>query len=154
MLPLACTGAFAEVCLPKNKLTAASNFEYQGLPYQRDAAYKERFVRELFKNVLEDLNASQATYDRYISKELVQYVDGYKLTYSDYIAHREKQKLAMQTAKITIKNIVVQRNKVATIHIAEGIKKDNTYVKVQIHAFLQIKDGKVIRWEQLTRPIE
>ncbi len=120
-------------------------------PMQGDAT--KQFIRNVFSNVVENMHATEATYATYFSKTYVQYVDGEKLNYADFVAHMKAQKNVMQSVKITVKHIVVEGDKVATIHVIDGVKKNKTRVKAQVNALFQIKDGKIILCDELTHLI-
>lgn len=113
-------------------------------------AEMKQFIRDAFANVIEDVNASEETYAKYFSKHYVQYVDGKQLDYDDFVAHMKAQKAVMQSLKITFKHIIVEGDKLATVHIADGVKKDGGLVQAQINALFQIEDKKIILCDELT----
>lgn len=114
----------------------------------------KQLIKNMFHDVFEDTNASEITYEKYFSKDYVQYVDGKTLNYDDFVNHMRALKSALKSAKITFKYIVGEGDKVATIHIAQGIKKNGGTVETQVNAFFQIKNNKIILCDELTRLIK
>lgn len=114
----------------------------------------KNFLKEAFANVIEDMNATEETYANYFSKDYVQYVDGKKLTYSDFVAHMKAQKSVLKSAKITFRHMLVEGDKIATVHEVDAIKKDDSIIEAQVNALFQIKNGKIILCDELTHLIK
>lgn len=112
------------------------------------------WIKEVFANVVENMNPVESTYSKYFSEDYVQYVDGKTLTYEDFVAHMKAQKAVMRSVTITFKQIVVEGNRIATIHYAEGIKKDGSEIKAQVNAVFEVENGKIISCDELTRLIK
>src|SRR5258708_2979725 len=85
----------------------------------------KRFVKEIFNNVIENMDATEETYAKYFSKDYVQYVDGKILKYNDFIAHMKAQKNVMKSIKVTFKYMIAEGDTVTTVHLVDGIKKDD-----------------------------
>lgn len=113
-----------------------------------------QFIKEVFANTIENMDATQETYAKYFSKDYVQYVDGKTLNYNGFIAHMAAQKAALQSAEVTFKHMVAEGDKVATVHIVKAVKKDGRAVQAQVNALFQLKDNRVILCDELTRLIE
>lgn len=114
----------------------------------------KQFIQETFLNVIENMNATEKTYAKYFSKDYIQYVDGKKLNYSDFVTHMKAQKSVMKSIKVTFKHIVAEGDKLATIHIVNGIKKDGSRIEAQVNALFQIKNNKIILCDELTHLIK
>lgn len=114
----------------------------------------KKFIQEAFLNVIEDMNATEETYTKYFSKDYIQYVDGKKLTYADFVAHMKAQKSVMKSAKITFKHMLVEGDKIATVHLVYGIKKDGSVIEAQVNALFQIKNSKIVLCDELTHLIK
>ncbi len=80
-------------------------------------------------------------------------VDGKKLKYADFFAHMETLKNTMKSLNVTFKYMVVEGDKVATIHEVNDIKKDGSHVSIQVNALFQIKDKKIVLCNELTHLI-
>ena len=114
----------------------------------------KEFVKEVFSNTIENMDATEETYAKYFSKDYVQYVDGKTLTYDDFIAHMKEQKNIMKSAKVTFRHMIVEGDTVATVHLIDGIKKDGGIIEAQVNALLQIKDKKIVLCDELTHLIK
>ncbi len=114
----------------------------------------KQFIQAAFNNVLENLPLADSVCDKYFSKNYIQYVDGKKLNYDDFILHLKMLQLKMKSIKITFKHIIVEDDKVATLHIVDGIKNDGEEVKVQVNALMQVQEGKIILCDELTHLIQ
>lgn len=97
------------------------------------------FIQQAFKDVLENMNATEETYAKYFSKEYRQYVDNKTLTYKDFVDHMTAQKKALRSVTVSFRKMVAEGNQIATVHVAEGVKKDGKPVKAQINAVFTVK---------------
>lgn len=138
-----CTFAFLSAC----------GKDVQGAPQMSPSEMKE-FIREVFTNVMENMQATEETYAKYFSKDYVQYVDGKTLNYNQFVAHMKKQKEVFKSAKITFKYIIVEGDKIATIHVGNAVKKDGGIVEAQLNAVFQVKDGKLVLCDELSHLIK
>jgi hypothetical protein len=64
------------------------------------------------------------------------------------------QKTVLKSLKIEFKNMIVEGDKIATIHIGHGIKKDGNAIEAQVNAVFQIKNRKLIVCDELTRMVK
>lgn len=112
------------------------------------------FVKEIFKNTIENMDATEETYAQYFSQDYVQHVDGKTLNYTDFVAHMKAQKNVIKSAKVTFKHIITEGDTVATVHIVNGIKKDGSIIEAQVNALFKIKNKKVVLCDELTHLIK
>ena len=112
------------------------------------------FVKEIFKNTIENMDATEETYAQYFSQDYIQHVDGKTLTYTDFVAHMKAQKNVIKSAKVTFKHIITEGDTVATVHIVNGIKKDGSIIEAQVNALFKIKNKKVVLCDELTHLIK
>lgn len=112
------------------------------------------FIKEAFSEVFENMNSTEKMYAKYFSPNYVQYVDGKRLNYHDFVDHMKALKSTLKSAKITFKYMVVEGDKIATVHMAEGIKKDGKFVESQVNALFQIKNRKIVLCDELTHLIK
>lgn len=110
-------------------------------------------ITESFRNIVENMNVDEKIYEKYFSPDYVQYVDGKEFNYSDLIHHMKAQKGVINSAKVTVKYIVAEQDKVSTIHIVEGVTKDGKAFKVQVNALFIIRDNKIILCDELTHSL-
>lgn len=112
------------------------------------------FLQKAFANTIENMSATDKDYATYFSPDYIQLVDGKELNYEKFVLHMKAQKAVMATVKVTFKHIVAEGDKVATVHIVEGHKKDGGFVKGQVNAFFQIKDNKIVHCNELSHLIQ
>lgn len=114
----------------------------------------KNFIQQVFQQAVEDMNATEVTYSKYFSKDYIQHVDGKKLTYSDFVAHMKTLKSVMKSIKVTFKYLLAEGDKVATVHLIDGVKKDGSIVRAQVNALFQISANKIVLCDELTRLIQ
>jgi len=117
-------------------------------------AETKAFIKEAFTKVIEDVNASDEIYAKYFSQDYIQYVDGKTLSFSDFVKHMKVQKEVVQSVAITFKHMLVEGDKVATVHMVNAIKKDGGIIEAQVNAVFQIRDNKIILCDELTHLIK
>lgn len=113
----------------------------------------KEFIKEVFKNTLENKASTEETFEKYFSKDYVQYVDGKTLRYDDFISHVKWQKKVIESFKVSFKYIIAEEDTVSTIHIVDAVKKDGSFVQAQVNAVFKIKDKKIILCDELTHLI-
>jgi predicted SnoaL-like aldol condensation-catalyzing enzyme len=114
----------------------------------------KQLIHTVFSKVIEDIHAKEAVYEQYFSKEYIQHVDGKTLNYADFVSHMTVQKSVMRTIQITFKHLLVDGDKIATVHLVDGVKKNGGSIKAQVNAVFQIKNRKIVLCDELTRLIE
>jgi predicted SnoaL-like aldol condensation-catalyzing enzyme len=114
----------------------------------------KKFVKEAFTNTIENMDATEETYAKYFSRDYIQHVDGKTLKYDDFIAHMKAQKNVMKSATVNFKYMIVEGDKVATVHIVNGVKKNGGIIEAQVNALFQIKDKKIVFCDELTHLIK
>jgi ketosteroid isomerase-like protein len=111
-------------------------------------------VMNCFKTLIENQNWTKADYDKYISKDYIQIADGKSLNYDQDLAHLETLRKDCKSIKIVFHDMVAQGNKVATRHTAHAVKKDGSLVEANVMAIFEVKDGKLIRCNELTQIVK
>lgn len=114
----------------------------------------KQWIRDLFLNVLENPGATEATYAQYFSPDYVQHVDGKTLHFNDFVAHMKALKATMETILVTFDHILVDGDKVCTVHRVNGVKKNGVEIEAKVIALFQIKDKKIILCDELTRIVK
>lgn len=112
------------------------------------------FLKEAFHHTIEEMEPDEEVYARYFSKDYIQHVDGKTLNYDGFVAHMKAQKKVLASAKITFKYMLVDNDKIATIHIVNAVKKDGSIIEAQVNAIIQVKDNKIILCDELTHLIK
>ncbi|MES2204085.1 MAG: nuclear transport factor 2 family protein [Pseudomonadota bacterium] len=114
----------------------------------------KKFIKEIFVTLIEEREVSEATCARYFSKEYIQYVDGKVLDYDHFVKHMKTLMATIKSAKVTFKHIIVEGDKVATVHNVKAIKNDGSHIEAQVNALMQIKNNKIILCDELTHLIQ
>lgn len=112
------------------------------------------FIKKMFTDVFVNMNSDEAVYSKYFSENYVQYVDGKKLNYPEFKEHMSALKSALKSGNITFKYMLAEVNKVATIHIASGVKKNGQNISIQVNALFLIENEKITLCDELTHLIE
>ncbi|MDX2164957.1 MAG: nuclear transport factor 2 family protein [Gammaproteobacteria bacterium] len=108
-------------------------------------------IQEIFAHVFEKDGFDEAVCEKYFSKDYIQYVDGKKVDYAGFLDHVRALKSALHSMSFEFKHIVKEGNKIATLHIARGIKKDTgKKIEVQVNAMFEIQNNQVISCNELT----
>lgn len=108
------------------------------------------FIQEAFSNILEKSTVAENVFEQYFSKDYVQCVDGKKLNYDDFVQHIKTLKSVMKTMNVSFKQMVVEEDWIATLHIVDGVKHSNEAIQVQVNAFMKIREGKIVWCDELT----
>jgi hypothetical protein len=89
------------------------------------------------------------------ARQFIQEVfSGKTLDYQQFVAHMKAQKKIIKSAKITFKYIIVEGDKIATLHIVDAIKQDGSCIEAQVNAIFQIKDKRIFLCDELTHLIK
>lgn len=114
----------------------------------------KKWLREVFTNVIEDLAATEQTIAKYFAEDYIQHVDGKTLHYQDFVAHMRTQKSLMKSIKVTFEHMLVEGEKINTVHRVHGVKKNGQEIEAKVIALLQIRDRKIILCDELTHLIK
>lgn len=132
-----------------NKTEGTVNFD----AVIKDGTPEELALKKVIENnfkVSTNLEATEADFARYHSKDYIQYVDGKVLNYENYVTHRKALQKTIKSLKVVFHDLIIQGNKVVTRHTAYGVKKDNKEIELQVIAIFEIQDGKIISCHELT----
>lgn len=111
-------------------------------------------LMKAFQNGLMNMNSTRADFDTYYSKEYIQHVDGKTLNYAEFLAHMNDLHKSLSSLEIEFLDIVAQGDKVATRHLAYGVKKDGREIEVLVVAIFGFKDGKLVSCDELTHMVK
>lgn len=115
----------------------------------------KQFVLEVFNNTIGNINnVNKEICAKYFSEDYIQYVDGKTLTFHGFVNHMNALKDVMSSITITFKHMLVDDDKVATVHIVDGMKRDGQAIKAQVNAVFQIRDKKIVMCNELTHILE
>ena len=88
---------------------------------------------------------------RYFAPEYVQDVDGKRLDYPGFIHHARVLKTHLRRGRATIETLIVDGDTIADIHVIDAEKIDGNSVRTKVIAFFTVRDGKIVRVDELTR---
>lgn len=114
----------------------------------------KQFLTELYQNIVVDLNVEKLPY--YFTEEYIQVTDGVKTNFSEFTQH-------IITLKKLVEKIVVspfydflfdEELQTATLRYTVDVtKKTGEKGQVEMIAIFELKEGKIIRCHELSRPV-
>lgn len=110
----------------------------------------KNFIEKVFREVIENLDADEKTISQYFSSAYTQYVDGHKLSYTDFVQHMMVQKSLLSAITITIERCVIEGNAICTVHKVDAIKKNGNKIAVKVIAYFEVEFEKIILCDELT----
>ena len=90
----------------------------------------------------------------FFAPDYVQIADGATLDRADFLDHVRVLKDALAEGTVTLERVVASGTSVASMHVADVLKKDGARARLKVHAFFEIEDGLIRRTEELTRLLE
>ncbi len=111
---------------------------------------KPGFIKEVFKEVIENMDADESVISRYFSPDYIQHVDGHTLNYTEFVEHMRVQKTVLESAKVSIEKCIETESKICTVHHVDAVKKNGDCLSVKLVAYFEVKDGKIICCDELT----
>lgn len=112
------------------------------------------FIKNLFRDVIENEHYDEKLIDQYFSNKYIQNVDNVILDYDTFKKHIQKLKSKVKKQQVDFENIVSDGNFVFTKHYVESILLNNETVKHKVIAEFTISDGKVVYCDELTLLVE
>lgn len=129
-----------------------SGYKYKQYAYNLEQ-HTLQFNKEIVTKMFNLFNAedTELAVAEYFDKSYIQISDGKQLNYNDFIKHVESVKRTVDgNINIEIEHIVSEGNKVFTIHKAKVKKINGENIEIKIIALFQIKDGKILRADELS----
>jgi len=118
---------------------------------QDNAEQNKSFVRQMFRDILENDSFDEDVVRRYFSPRYVQHVDGKTLTFADFLDHLRELKKSVAKVQFTFEHMVAEGDKVMEIHLAEGEKRNGGKVRARLFSLWVIEDGKIVLCDELSR---
>lgn len=112
------------------------------------------FLREAFTRVMEDLEPVDSAYGSYFARDYVQHADGRTLDFDRFVAHLKARKQDLRSLTVRFEQMIVEDDRIATIHVARAIHKDGHPVEARVHAVFQVRGGRIVQCEELTRQLQ
>lgn len=111
----------------------------------------ESFIKNVFRDVIEDMEADENVISEYFSRKYIQHVDGHTLDYQGFVEHMKKQKTLIHSAKVVIDRCLVDGNKLCTIHRVDMTKKNGEQIAAKVISYFELEDGKIVLCDELTK---
>lgn len=111
----------------------------------------KKWIETVLKEVVENMDADESIISKYFSQDYIQEVDGKRLDYQGFVRHMHVQKEILLSARVFVQHCIVEGNKLSTIHRVDAVKKDGKKLSVKVVAHFEVKDGKIIYCDELTR---
>lgn len=110
----------------------------------------EELVKAYLAEIIEVNDFNENKIRSFLDNDFIQYVNGQKLDLEQCIKHVKVVKSQVTDGKLTFEKLFSDANKVCTVHVAEGKKIDGSVVKFKVIGCLEIKDSKIIIFDELT----
>ena len=114
----------------------------------------KHFIRQVFKEVLENPVFDELLIEKYFSKEYIQFVNHSQLNYEEFVLHIKKLKEKVTEQKLEIINYAENGTVIFTNHIAKSKLKDGSKVVHKVLAEFTIQNHQIIRCDELTLLVE
>lgn len=108
-------------------------------------------VLEALQSVTADPAHSQQQIPRWFSPDYQQQVDGNRLNYEQFIAHMATLKTITRSMTLHVDAIAANGNSVLTHHRVGVIKQNGESSQIEVFAHFQLREGRIIRCDELTR---
>lgn len=115
---------------------------------------EKKIFEKVFTEFLESSEVNEKDIEKFFSKDYVQYADGKKLNYQEFVKHMHMLKKSLKYLKVNIKSIAQDNDVIFTNHLIYGETKDKKMFSVEVIAEFRIKDEKIYYCNELTHMIE
>ncbi len=136
---------------PVNYCEEVQNIEEGDCVQEEKELALKAFMREMFTHVTESRHSTEEAISKYMSKDYVQHVNGEVFDFENFVQHMKALKTALKSIKITIDRCMVSGNGIFMIYYADCVKNNGSPVKAKIIAYFEVKDGKIILCDELTK---
>ena len=113
----------------------------------------KQLVLDTFSTIFREDGIHLEKISEYFDPAYKQYVDDHVLNYEEFVAHLEVLKNVLKSSHITVEHLVEEDDKVVSVHIVDGVKKDGNKVKVKVISFFKFFNDKIILCDELTHPL-
>ncbi|WP_443086702.1 nuclear transport factor 2 family protein [Vagococcus sp. WN89Y] len=107
-------------------------------------------VAQALREIICHPEHSEAKIRDFFSADYQQYVDGETLDFAGFVSHMATLKRLTQAMDIELVAIAGQSSTVLTHHIVT-VKKEGQQSRIEVFAHFTLRDGLIIRCEELTR---
>ncbi|WHN65007.1 nuclear transport factor 2 family protein [Cysteiniphilum sp. QT6929] len=121
---------------------------------QEHCSDKKELLVRIFKIIFEKDGFDEADIHKYFHPDYTQYVDGKILKFDNFIAHIKALKSTVSQVKIHFEHLIVEGNKVCSVHYPEAKKINGMIIKAKVIAMFEFKGDQLILCDELTHLIE
>jgi len=115
----------------------------------------KKFIKNLFKDVIENKEYNDSYIQKYFSETYVQTVNNEKLDFESFKKHILKLKSKVINQNVEFQKILSNRNTIFTKHIVTSTLKNKEIVKHKVFAeFTLNKEMKIIKCDEITLLVE
>ncbi|MBW3519227.1 hypothetical protein [Flavobacterium sp. NKUCC04_CG] len=114
----------------------------------------ETTVKEMLHDIIENPVFDEKVIDCYFAYNYIQIVDHTHLNLKQFKSHIQKLKSLIARVEVEVLNCASNDKSVFTKHLVRSILKDGSKHTHKVFAEFVIKDGKIVKCEELTFLIE
>jgi ketosteroid isomerase-like protein len=107
------------------------------------------FLEKVFANTFAP-QADAESLSELFSTYYIQDADGARLDFKGFIEHARVLKKTLRSGRVTFKDILVDGQKIADVHIVEATKATGDTIRVKVIALYTLAEGKILRVDELT----
>lgn len=111
----------------------------------------KQMFKQGFIELLESSVVNEQDVERFFSKDYVQYADGKKLDYEEFVQHMYTLKKALAKLEVNVRTIAKDGNVVFTNHLVSGRMKDGKAFSTEVIAEFRLRNDQVYYCNELTR---
>ncbi|BAU74690.1 nuclear transport factor 2 family protein [Metapseudomonas furukawaii] len=108
-------------------------------------------IFDLFHDLVQAETLDPEKVADYLDPDYQQRVDGVLLDYQGFIAHMHRQKEAIARVEVEFLCLVAEGNVVFSNHQVHALTRDGRRVVVKVIAQFELKQGRLLRCDELTR---
>lgn len=106
--------------------------------------------KKAFTDFLESSEVNEKDIEKFFSKDYIQYADGEKLNYHEFIEHMYTLKKSVKYLNVNIKSIAQENEIIFTNHLISGKTKDDKMFSGEVIAEFRIKNNQIYYCNELT----
>lgn len=119
---------------------------------------KEQSLKHWLKHIItknvENFSLTEEDYAKDICPDYEHHVDYQTFNFKQWVSHIKAIQEQMQSLAVSFKHIIVEDNKIFSLHYVEGIKKNGEKIFIKMLAYFEVKDGKLSYCEELSQLVE
>ena len=114
----------------------------------------KKIVKKFLTYLITSESIDEKKLGSYLHPDYKQTVDGKILNKDDCIKHAVTVKGAVKNGQVYFEQLIAERNKVCSVHIAKGETLDGNSIKFKVIAFFELKEDQLYLFDELTFMLE